>query len=102
MENEKEKVTVEDTTTTDTSAKSVEDGSTDTTTPSDLQTTNEALKELLAENKATMDALKNELAEVKKANAKLVAKLDISTPEKSIDDKIAETFLQRFNYGGLK
>ena len=44
----------------------------------DLKIENNALKELLSENKETMDALKNELNQVKTTNAKLLNQLKIS------------------------
>ena len=42
----------------------------------DLKIENNALKELLSENKETMDALKNELTQGKTTNAKLLNQLN--------------------------
>lgn len=82
-------------TTDNSTAETTTADTTESTTQEQLAIDNKALKELLAESKATMDALKNELAEVKKTNAKLVAKMDVSTPEVSIDDLINDTFINR-------
>lgn len=58
----------------------------------DLKIENDALKELLAENKETMDALKNELTQVKTTNAKLLNQLNIAEQKPSV-----ETLLNGFN-----
>lgn len=58
----------------------------------DLKIENNALKELLAENKETMDALKNELNSVKTTNAKLLNQLNIAEQKPSV-----ETLLNGFN-----
>ena len=58
----------------------------------DLKIENNALKELLAENKDTMDALKNELNQVKTTNAKLLNQLNIAKEKPSV-----ETLLNGFN-----
>ena len=58
----------------------------------DLKIENNALKELLSENKETMDALKNELTQVKTTNAKLLNQLNIAKEKPSV-----ETLLNGFN-----
>ena len=58
----------------------------------DLKIENDALKELLADNKKTMDALNNELKEVKTTNAKLLNQLNIAKEKPSV-----ETLLNGFN-----
>ena len=58
----------------------------------DLKIKNNALKELLSENKETMDALKNELTQVKTTNAKLLNQLNIAKEKPSV-----ETLLNGFN-----
>ena len=58
----------------------------------DLQIENNALKQLLSENKETMDALKNELNQVKTTNAKLLNQLNIAKEKPSV-----ETLLNGFN-----
>ena len=58
----------------------------------DLKIENDALKELLAENKKTMDALNNQLKEVKTTNAKLLNQLNIAKEKPSV-----ETLLNGFN-----
>ena len=58
----------------------------------DLQIENNALKQLLSENKETMDALKNELTQVKTTNAKLLNQLNIEKQKPSV-----ETLLNGFN-----
>ena len=58
----------------------------------DLKIENNALKELLSENKKTMDALKNELTQVKTTNAKLLNQLNIAKEKPSV-----ETLLNGFN-----
>ena len=58
----------------------------------DLTIENNALKELLADNKKTMDALKNELNQVKTTNAKLLNQLNIAKEKPSV-----ETLLNGFN-----
>lgn len=45
--------------------------------PSDLEIENAALKELLAENKKTIDELNKTMAEVKQTNAKLLNQMDV-------------------------
>lgn len=62
----------------------------------DLSIQNKALQDLLQENKATMQALKDELTQVKTANAKLVAQLDISKSTQSVDDIINSNFNRYF------
>lgn len=58
----------------------------------DLKIENNALKQLLSENKQTMDALKNELNQVKTTNAKLLNQLNIAKEKPSV-----ETLLNGFN-----
>ena len=58
----------------------------------DLKIENDALKQLLSENKETMDALKNELTQVKTTNAKLLNQLNIEKQKPSV-----ETLLNGFN-----
>ena len=58
----------------------------------DLKIENNALKQLLSENKETMDALKNELNQVKTTNAKLLNQLNIAKEKPSV-----ETLLNGFN-----
>ena len=58
----------------------------------DLKIENNALKQLLSENKETMDALKNELTQVKTTNAKLLNQLNIEKQKPSV-----ETLLNGFN-----
>ena len=58
----------------------------------DLKIENNALKELLSENKETMDALKNELNQVETTNAKLLNQLNIAHEKPSV-----ETLLNGFN-----
>ena len=58
----------------------------------DLKIENDALKELLADNKKTMDALKNEINQVKTTNAKLLNQLNIAKEKPSV-----ETLLNGFN-----
>ena len=58
----------------------------------DLKIENNVLKELLSENKKTMDALKNELNQVKTTNAKLLNQLNIAKEKPSV-----ETLLNGFN-----
>ena len=58
----------------------------------DLKIENDALKELLADNKKTMDALNNQLKEVKTTNAKLLNQLNIAKEKPSV-----ETLLNGFN-----
>ena len=58
----------------------------------DLKIENNALKQLLSENKETMDALKNELTQVKTTNAKLLNQLNIAHEKPSV-----ETLLNGFN-----
>ena len=58
----------------------------------DLKIENNALKQLLSENKETMDALKNELNQVKTTNAKLLNQLNIAHEKPSV-----ETLLNGFN-----
>lgn len=71
----------------------VKEENVDTVNP-DLETQNQALQELLKETQATMQAMKDELVEVKKANAKMVAQLDISnaTPKTSVEEIINSNF----------
>lgn len=66
-----------------------------TETGMDAKYTIEALKEIIAENKNTMQQLQQELAETKKVNAKLLAKMDVSQPEKSAEDLIYDLFNRR-------
>lgn len=65
----------------------------------DLQIENNALKELLAENKKTIDKLNETMAEVKTSNAKLLNQLDVSANKKSVDDIINEQFNKYFKKG---
>ena len=58
----------------------------------DLKIENNALKQLLSENKETMDALKQELVQVKTTNAKLLNQLNIAKEKPSV-----ETLLNGFN-----
>ena len=58
----------------------------------DLKIENNVLKQLLSENKETMDALKNELTQVKTTNAKLLNQLNIAKEKPSV-----ETLLNGFN-----
>ena len=58
----------------------------------DLKIENNALKQLLSDNKETMDALKNELTQVKTTNAKLLNQLNIAKEKPSV-----ETLLNGFN-----
>ena len=58
----------------------------------DLKIENNALRQLLSENKETMDALKNELTQVKTTNAKLLNQLNIAKEKPSV-----ETLLNGFN-----
>ena len=58
----------------------------------DLKIENNALKQLLSENKETMDALKNDLNQVKTTNAKLLNQLNIAKEKPSV-----ETLLNGFN-----
>ena len=52
----------------------------------DLKIENNALKQLLSENKETMDALKNELTQVKTTNAKLLNQLNIAKEKPSVEN----------------
>lgn len=65
----------------------------------DLQIENNALKELLAENKKTIDKLNETMAEVKTSNAKLLNQLDVSANKQSVDDIINEQFNKYFKKG---
>lgn len=65
----------------------------------DLQIENKALKELLAENKKTIDELNKTMGEVKTSNAKLMSQLDIGSNKKSVDDLINEQFNKYFKKG---
>ena len=65
----------------------------------DLQIENKALKELLAENKKTIDELNKTMTEVKTSNAKLMSQLDIGSNKKSVDDLINEQFNKYFKKG---
>ena len=58
----------------------------------DLKIENDALKQLLTENKETMDALRTELNQVKTTNAKLLNQLNIAKEKPSV-----ETLLNGFN-----
>ena len=58
----------------------------------DLHIENDALTQLLSENKETMDALKTELNQVKTTNAKLLNQLNIAKEKPSV-----ETLLNGFN-----
>ena len=58
----------------------------------DLKIENNALKQLLSENKETMDALKNELTQVKTTNAKLLNQLNIEKQKTNV-----ETLLNGYN-----
>lgn len=74
----------------------VEEPKLDNTDTSDLTIQNKALQDLLKENQETMKALKEELTQVKTANAKLVAQLDISKNQQSVDDIINSNFNRYF------
>lgn len=65
----------------------------------DLQIENNALKELLADNKKTIDKLNETMTEVKTSNAKLLNQLDVSANRKSVDDIINEQFNKYFKKG---
>lgn len=65
----------------------------------DLQIENKALKELLADNKKTIDKLNETMAEVKTSNAKLLNQLDVGANKKSVDDIINEQFNKYFKKG---
>ena len=65
----------------------------------DIQIENNALKELLAENKKTIEELTKTLNEVKTTNAKLVNSLDVSGKQKSVEDIINENFNKYFKKG---
>ena len=65
----------------------------------DLQIENKALKELLAENKKTIDELNKTMVEIKTSNAKLMSQLDIGSNKKSVDDLINEQFNKYFKKG---
>ena len=65
----------------------------------DLQIENNALKELLAENKKTIDKLNETMAEVKTSNAKLLNQLDVSANKQSVDAVINEQFNKYFKKG---
>ena len=65
----------------------------------DLQIENKALKELLAENKKTIDELNKTMVEVKTSNAKLMNQLDVGSNKKSVDDLINEQFNKYFKKG---
>ena len=65
----------------------------------DLQIENKALKELLAENKKTIDKLNETMNEVKTSNAKLLNQLDVSANKQSVDDIINEQFNKYFKKG---
>lgn len=58
----------------------------------DAQITIDALKEVIAENRSAMEQLRSELAETKKVNAKLLARLDVSKGEPSADDVLNSLF----------
>ncbi len=65
----------------------------------DLQIENKALKELLADNKKTIDKLNETMAEVKTSNAKLLNQLDVGANKQSVDDIINEQFNKYFKKG---
>lgn len=65
----------------------------------DLQIENNALKELLAENKKTIDKLNETMAEVKTSNAKLLNQLDVGANKQSIDEIINKQFNKYFKKG---
>lgn len=65
----------------------------------DLQIENKALKELLADNKKTIDKLNETMNEVKTSNAKLLNQLDVSANKQSVDDIINEQFNKYFKKG---
>lgn len=63
------------------------------TQATDVEIQNQALQQLLKENRATMQALQEELKQVKTANAKLVAQLDVSkSTQQNVDDIINTNF----------
>lgn len=65
----------------------------------DLQIENKALKELLADNKKTIDKLNETMVEVKTSNAKLLNQLDVGANKQSVDDIINEQFNKYFKKG---
>ena len=67
--------------------------------PSDPQIEVNALKELLAENKKTMDALKNELTSVKTTNAKLMNQLSVEPQKPSVEEMLNNSF-NKYNKKG--
>lgn len=70
-----------------------------TKTLEELQIENKALKELLAENKKTIDKLNETMNEVKTSNAKLLNQLDVGANKQSVDDIINEQFNKYFKKG---
>lgn len=64
----------------------------DTDVAEDLKIENNALKELLTEHKATMDALREELKTVKTTNAKLLNQLSVKEEKPTL-----EAMLNSFN-----
>lgn len=63
-------------------------------TPADEQITVEALKELLEENKKIIKGLTDEMVSVKKENAKLLARMDVS--EKVSADTIINDLFNKY------
>lgn len=62
------------------------------TKDNDQSLENEALKELIQEMKATNSQLINELNEVKKTNAKLLASIDTTPNEVPVEETINSLF----------
>lgn len=61
-------------------------------TSEELTIENSALKELLDENRKAMDALKSELVEAKKTNAKLLNSLNVEPQKKSCEELLNKNF----------
>lgn len=59
----------------------VTEGSNQQKTMEDLEIENKALKELLAENKKTIEDLNKTMVEVKTTNAKLLNQMDVGKPD---------------------
>lgn len=57
------------------------DGNNQQRTMEDLEIENKALKELLAENKKTIEDLNKTMVEVKTTNAKLLNQMDVGKPD---------------------
>lgn len=72
--------------------KAVESTPIDNTTNTDLSIENNALKELLADNRKTMDALRNELTQVKTTNAKLLNQLSVEEKKPDVEALLNTNF----------